>query len=40
MSNHFHLLLEVPDREARAPLGEEGLLAVLPLLHDDVVVES
>ncbi len=32
MSNHFHLLLEVPDRETLAPLDEEGLLAVLPLL--------
>jgi putative transposase len=40
MSNHFHLLLEVPDREALAPLDEEGLLAVLPLLHDEVVVEG
>ena len=40
MSNHFHLLLEVPDRESLAPLDEEGLLAVLPLLHDDVVVEG
>jgi putative transposase len=40
MSNHFHLLLELPDRESLAPLDEEGLLAVLPLLHDDVVVEG
>ena len=40
MSNHFHLLLEVPDRESLAPLDEEGLLAVLPLLHDEVVVEG
>jgi REP element-mobilizing transposase RayT len=40
MSNHFHLLLEVPDREALAPLDEEELLAVLPLLHDEVVVEG
>jgi hypothetical protein len=35
-----HLLLEVPDRESLAPLDEEGLLAVLPLLHDEVVVEG
>lgn len=34
MSNHFHLLLEVPERETLAPLDEEGLLAVLPLLYD------
>lgn len=40
MSNHFHLLLEVPDKEALAPLGEEGLLAVLPLLHDAATVEG
>jgi len=40
MSNHFHLLLEVPDREVLAPLDEEGLLAVLPLLHDAVTVEG
>jgi len=40
MSNHFHLLLEVPDREALAPLDEEGLLAVLPLLHDATAVEG
>ncbi len=33
MSNHFHLLLEVPDRETLAPLDEAGLLAVLPLLY-------
>ena len=35
-----HLLLEVPHREALAPLDEEGLLAVLPLLHDEVAVET
>ncbi len=40
MSNHFHLLLEVPDRESLAPLDEAGLLAVLPLLHDEVAVET
>jgi len=36
MSNHFHLLLEVPERESLAPLDEEGLLAVLPLLQVDL----
>jgi len=40
MSNHFHLLLEVPDRETLAPLDEEGLLAVLPLLYPGDVVEG
>ena len=40
MSNHFHLLLEVPDRETLAPLDEEGLLAVLPLLYPGEVVEG
>ena len=40
MSNHFHLLLEVPDRETLAPLDEDGLLAVLPLLYDGDTVEG
>ena len=40
MSNHFHLLLEVPDRETLAPLDEEGLLAVLPVLYDRGTVEG
>jgi len=40
MSNHFHLLLEVPDRETLAPLDEEGLLTVLPLLYSGDVVEG
>jgi len=40
MSNRFHLLLEVPDREMLAPLDEESLLAVLALLHDAVAVEG
>ncbi|MCG8599211.1 MAG: transposase, partial [Verrucomicrobiales bacterium] len=34
MTNHFHLLLDVPDRDALAPLEEEELLELLPLLHD------
>lgn len=38
MSNHFHLLLDVPDRETLPPLTEEELLAVLPLLHDSLTV--
>jgi putative transposase len=40
MSNHFHLLLEVPDREALAPLDEEGLLELLPLLYDEETLEG
>ena len=40
MSNHFHLLLEVPDRETLAPLDEEWLLRVLPLLYEGDVVEG
>jgi putative transposase len=40
MSNHFHLLLEVPDRESLKPLDEEGLTAVLPLLYDGDKVEG
>lgn len=40
MSNHFHLLLEVPDRETLPPLDEEGLLAVLPLLYDRETVDG
>ena len=40
MSNHFHLLLEVPDRETLLPLDESGLLKVLPLLYDDETVQG
>ena len=40
MSNHFHLLLEIPDRDTLAPLDEEGLLALLPLIYDGDVVEG
>lgn len=40
MSNHFHLLLEVPDRERLAPLDEQQLLDVLPLLYDGETVEG
>jgi putative transposase len=40
MSNHFHLLLEVPDRETLAPLDEEGLLSVLKLLYPGHVVDG
>jgi len=40
MSNHFHLLVEVPDREELEPLTEDGLLAVLPRLYDAAVVDG
>ena len=40
MPNHFHLLLEVPDREPFEPLDEAGLMAVLPLLYDGETVEG
>ena len=36
MGNHFHLLLEVPDKEtALAALGEEGILARLSVFSDE-----
>jgi len=40
MSNHFHLLLDVPDRKELAPLGLEELLELLPELHDPVAAEG
>lgn len=40
MSNHFHLLLEVPDKEMMAPLSEDQLLELLPTLYDGIYVES
>jgi hypothetical protein len=40
MSNHFHLLLEIPDRDTLTPLDEEGLLALLPLIYDGEAVEG
>jgi len=40
MSNHFHVLLDVPDREEMAPLGLEELLELLPELHDPVAAEG
>lgn len=33
MGNHFHLLLEVPDRDSLTPLTPAGLIAKLPLLY-------
>ena len=40
MGNHFHLLLEVPDKETMPKLDAETLLELLPLLYGDVVVEQ
>lgn len=35
MSNHFHLLLEVPDEERREPLTKDELLRRMDLLYDE-----
>ena len=40
MSNHFHLLVEVPDRKELSPLTEDELLGLLPRLHDASTVQS
>lgn len=40
MGNHFHLLLEVPDRSLLPELDAEELLAILPLLYDKATVET
>jgi putative transposase len=40
MGNHFHLLLEVPDKESMPKLDAEELLELLPLLYDEVTVEA
>jgi putative transposase len=40
MGNHFHLLLEVPDKESMPRLEAEGLLELLPLLYDAATVEQ
>ncbi len=40
MGNHFHLLLEVPDKEAMPKLDAEQLLELLPLLYDEAAVEQ
>jgi REP element-mobilizing transposase RayT len=38
MTNHFHLLLDVPEKDKLAPLTEDQLLQVLPLLYDSFTV--
>jgi putative transposase len=40
MSNHFHLLLEIPDRSQLKPLSEQELLALLPLLYSQAAVQG
>ena len=40
MRNHFHLLIEVPERESIPPLTSESLLEMLPLLYDRASVET
>lgn len=40
MGNHFHLLVEVPERDSIPPLTAESLLSLLPLLYDRVTVET
>lgn len=40
MGNHFHLLIEVPDRSSIAPLDSRSLLELLPLLYDKATVET
>lgn len=40
MSNHVHLLIEIPDPDTLCPLSEEELLDILPTLYDDVYVTT
>lgn len=40
MGNHFHLLVEVPDKESVPKLDAESLLRLLPLLYDSKAVDS
>ncbi len=40
MGNHFHLLLEVPDKAMMPTLDAETLLELMPLLYDEAVVEQ
>jgi hypothetical protein len=40
MSNHFHLLIEEPDRSQRLPLDRATLLSRLGFLYDAFTVES
>ncbi len=40
MGNHFHLLVEVPRRDAIAPLTPQSLVPLLQLLYDKATVQS
>jgi putative transposase len=40
MGNHFHLLVEVPDKESMPKLDVAELLELLPLLYDEVGVSN
>lgn len=40
MGNHFHLLVEVPERGTLVPLTEEQLRDLLPLLHEPGAVDT
>jgi len=40
MTNHFHLLLEIPDGEELAPLSEEAFLEILPRISDPTAARS
>jgi len=40
MGNHFHLLVEVPERATLVPLTEEQLRDLLPLLHEPGAVDT
>lgn len=40
MSNHVHLLLEEPDRDASPKLTREKLFAKLPLIYDESQIQS
>jgi putative transposase len=40
MGNHFHLLVEVPDKESMPKLDTEALMELLPLLYDEATVAT
>jgi putative transposase len=40
MGNHFHLLVEVPERGSIPPLTAESLLELLPVLYDPATVKE
>ena len=40
MTNHFHLLIEIPDPDELAPLSEDELPAILPRISDPTAVRT